>query len=157
MFWRPLLVKWNGGYCTKNVTLALKSWSQNASGLCSPYASWFTKDQEGHKIYWASGNRVLDAFSTIQYMTICCLCHVNIIMPSAIWLELALKFESGSVQNDKNVAQNTRPSFTHMWRFGHETTPKCVTLFLDSASKLSPKSPSEAFLHFCLQSYWKNI
>ena len=35
-------------------------------------------------IYWASGNRVLDTFSMIQYMTICCLCHANIIMPSAI-------------------------------------------------------------------------
>ena len=33
----------------------------------------------------------------------------------------ALKFESGSIQSDKNVAQNTRPSFTHMWRFGNET------------------------------------
>ena len=49
------------------------------------------KDQEGHKIYWASGNRVLDTFSTIQYMTICCYCHVNVIMPSrsVIWLEVS--------------------------------------------------------------------
>ena len=52
-------------------------------------ASWFTKDQDGQKIYWACGNRVLDTFSMFQYMTICCLCHVNIIMPSAIWLELS--------------------------------------------------------------------
>ena len=55
----------------------------------SACASWFTKDQECCKIYWASGNRVLDTFSMIQYMTICCLCHVNIIILSAIWLELS--------------------------------------------------------------------
>ena len=34
---------------------------------CSACASWFTKDQEGCKLYWASGNKVLDTFSTIQY------------------------------------------------------------------------------------------
>ena len=33
----------------------------------SACTSWFTKDQEGRKIYWASGNKVLDTFSTIQY------------------------------------------------------------------------------------------
>ena len=63
----------------------------------------------------------------IQYMTICCLCHSNVIMPSAMWLELsnsrvailcnvigALKFDSGSVPNDKNVTHNIRPFSIHI-------------------------------------------
>ena len=44
------------------------------------------KDQEGRKLYWASGNKVLDTFSS---MTICCLCHANVIMPSAMRLEFS--------------------------------------------------------------------
>ena len=76
------LVKWNGAYYTKNVLIS----KYQRFSACT---SWFTKDQEGGKIYSASGNKVLDTFSTIQYVTICCLCHANIIMPSAIWLELS--------------------------------------------------------------------
>ena len=43
----------------------------------SACASWFTKDWEGHKIYWANSNRVLDTFSLIRYMTVSCLCHAS--------------------------------------------------------------------------------
>ena len=39
----------------------------------------------------------------------------------------------------------------------HETTLKCVMLFLVSASKLCPQSTSEAFLHICLYSNWKHL
>ena len=38
------------------------------------------------------------------------------------------------------------------YTLGHETTPKCVMLFLVSASELCPQSPSEALLHVCLRS-----
>ena len=64
---------------------------------------WFTKDQEGHKIYGDSGNKVLDTFSRIQYMTISCLHHANINcnLIGALKIEwLHLKWQ--------NVAQNTR-------------------------------------------------
>lgn len=47
--------------------------------------------------------------------------------------------------------------YTCMWRFGHETTFKCVMLFLVSASKMCLQSPSEAFLHICLYSNWKHV
>ena len=91
----------------------------------SACASWFTKDQEGHKTYWASGNRVLDTFSTIQYMTICCLCNANIIMLSAIWVELSNSRVAPS-QVTKMSHRTPDPLHTRTWRIGHETTPKFV-------------------------------
>ena len=142
MFWVTFLVKWNGAYYTKNVIIAFKILISKWQWL-GPCASWFTKDQEGRKLHWASGNKVLDTFSTIQYMTICCLCHANIIMPSAIWLELS-NWRVAPSQVIKMSLRTPDPPYTNTWRLGHETTPKCVALFLVSASKLCPQSPSEA-------------
>ena len=68
---------------------------------CQQFSTVHHDSRKGRKIYWASGNKVLDTFSTIQ---------ADIIMSSAIWFG-ALKFESGSVPSDKNVTQNTRLSF----------------------------------------------
>ena len=70
-------------------------------------------------------NRVPDTFSTIQYMTICCLCHANIIMLSAIWVELSNSRVAPS-QVPKMSHRTPDPLYTHMWRIGHETTPKFV-------------------------------
>ena len=72
-------------YYTKNVIITFKILISKWRWL-GPCASWFTKDQEGRKLYWASGNKVLDTFSS---MTICCLCHANVIMPSAMRLEFS--------------------------------------------------------------------
>ena len=110
------LVKWNGAYYTKNVIIAFKILISKWQWL-GPCASWFTKDQEGHKLHWASGNKVLDTFSTIQYMTICCLCHANIIMPSAIWLELS-NLRVALFQVTKMSLRTPDPLYTHTWRFG---------------------------------------
>ena len=70
--------------------LHLLSWSQNANGLVLAHHDLQTI-KSAVKIYWASGNNVLDTFSTFQFVTICCLCHANIMMPSEIcqWLELS--------------------------------------------------------------------
>ena len=154
MFRVTFLVKWNGAYYTK-VIIAFKT-SISKCRRFSACASWFTRDQEGRKLYWASGNKVLDTFSMIQYMTICCLCHANITMPSAVWLELS----NSRVAPSKVTKMSLRMPdslYTHTWGFEQETTPKCVTLFLVSALELCPQSPSEALLHVCLQSNWKNI
>ena len=87
----------------------------------SACASWFTEDQERRKIYWASGNKVLDTFTMIQSVA-----YVNINMPSAI---SALKFESGSVPNDKNVTQNTRPSlYTYVKVWARDYSQTCYTV-----------------------------
>ena len=79
----------------------------------SACASWFTKNQEGCKIYWASCNKVLDTFSLWQSGA-----HAMLtIMPSAIWL--------CSVPSDKYITQNTRPSlYTYMkvWARGYSQT-----------------------------------
>ena len=87
-----------------------------------PCASWFTKDQEGRKLYWASGNKVLDTFSS---MTICCLCHANVIMPSAMRLEFSNSRVAPS-QVTKMSLTTLDLFYTHMWRFGHTTSPKYV-------------------------------
>ena len=76
------------------------------------------------KIKKASGNKILETLSTIQYMTICCLCHANVNYAFCNVIG-ALKFESGSVPSDKNVT-TLDLFYTHMWRFGHTTSPKCV-------------------------------
>ena len=55
------------------------------------------------------GNKMLDRFSTIQYMTISFLRHANIILRFCNQIG-ALKVESGFVPSDKNVTQNTTPS-----------------------------------------------
>ena len=102
----------------------------------STCAPWFTKDQEGHKIYWASGNNVLDIYSTIQYMTICCLCHANIIMLSAIRLELSILRVAPS-QVTKMSLRTPDPFYTHTWKFEHETTPKCVMVCIRTVSSIS--------------------
>ena len=66
------LVKWNGAYFTKNVIIAFKMLISNADGLVlvchdSPNIKKTVKN------YWASGNKVLDTFSMVQYMTVSCL------------------------------------------------------------------------------------
>ena len=50
--------------------------------------------------------KILETFSTIQYMTICCLCHANVNYAFCNVIG-ALKFESGSVPSDKNVGTLT--------------------------------------------------
>ena len=58
-------------------------------------------------------------------MTICCLCHANIIMLSAIWVELSNS--SVAPSQVTNMSHRTPdPLHTHTWRIGHETTPKFV-------------------------------
>ena len=59
------LVKWNGAYYTKNTFKILIS-NGMVRSLC-------IKGQEGRELHWVSGNKVLDPFSMIQYMTISCL------------------------------------------------------------------------------------
>ena len=116
----------------------------------SACASWFTKDQEGHKIYWASGNRVLDTFSTIQYMTICCLCHANVIMPSAMWLEFS-NLRVAPSQVTKMSLTTLDLFYTHTWKFGHTTSPKCV---LCCSWSLHPNSVLNLHLrHSCMIAY----
>ena len=155
MFWVTFLVKWNGAYYTTNVIIAFKIMISKCWRF-SACASGFTKGQEGRKLYWASGNKVLDTFSTIQCMTICCLCHANIVMPSAIWLELS-NLRVAPSQVTQMSLRTPDPLYTHTWRFGHETTPKCVMLFLVSALELYPQSLSEALFHVWLQSNWKHL
>ena len=156
MFWVTFLVKWNGAYYTKNVIIAFKILISNADSLVLVYHDSQKIKKAVKLIGPVSGNKVLDTFSMIQYTTIRCLCHANIIMPSAIWLELSNSRVAPS-QVTKMSLRTPDPLYTHTWRFGHETTPKCVTLFLGSASELCPQSPSEELLHVCLQSNWKNI
>ena len=147
MFWVTFLVTRSGAYYTKNVIIAFKI-------LISKSKCWLLVHHDAQKIkkvikiYWASGNKVLDTFSTIQYMIICCLCHANIIMLSTYSLIGALKFESGSIPSDKNVTQNIRPSlYTYVKVWARDYS--CITLLLVSESKLGPESPSEALLHVC--------
>ena len=121
MFWGTFLVKWNGAY-TKNVTIAFQILISNWCWQFSACASSFTNNHGGNEIYWASANKVLDTFSTIQYMAICCLCHANIIMLSAIWLELSNPRVAPS-QVTKMSLRTPDPLFTHTWTFG---LPKCA-------------------------------
>ena len=73
------------------------------------------KIKKAVKFNWASGNTaVLDTFSTIQYMAICCLSHANIIMPSAIWLELSNSREALS-QVKKMSLRTPEPLYIHTW------------------------------------------
>ena len=142
MFWVTFLVKWNGAYYTKNAFKILISKCRGFSA-CAP---WFTKDQEGHTIYWASCNKV---FSTIQYMTICCLCHANIIMPSAIWLELSNS--RVALSQVTKISLNTRPSlYTYVRIWGQHYSQMCYAVRGLCIWTVS----SEALLHICLQSNW---
>ena len=63
------------------------------------------KIKKAIKIYLASGNKVLDIFSAIQYETISCLHIINAFCN----LIGTLNFESDFVPSAKN-GQNTRPS-----------------------------------------------
>ena len=66
------------------------------------------KDQEGHKIYWASGNRVLDTFSMIQCMQSVAYAMLTYLCPlQSGWSSQIREWVRPS---DKNVAQDTRPS-----------------------------------------------
>ena len=82
MFSVTFHVKWNGTYYTKNVIIAFKILISKCWRF-SACASWFTIDQEGHKIYWASNN---PGTRHILNDSIYDNLHANIIMPSAIWL-----------------------------------------------------------------------
>ena len=63
----------------------------------------------------------------MQYMTICCLCHANVIMPSACNVIGALKFKSGSIPSDKNVTHNIRPFlYTYVKVWAHNYSPNSV-------------------------------
>ena len=55
-------------------------------------------------------------------------------MPSAIQ---ALKLESDPILYDKKCHSEHQTLFIHV-KFGHESTPKCVVLFLVSAFQLCP-------------------
>ena len=84
VLWVTFLVPWNGAYCTKTVILAFKSLSQDADSLEPQKIKKATKF-----IRPVVAIKVLDTFSTIQNMKFSSLRHANIIMPSAIWLELS--------------------------------------------------------------------
>ena len=92
----------------------------------------------------------------IQYMTICCLCHVNIIMPSAIWLELSNSRVAPS-KVTKCRSEHQAFFYTHVKVWAWDYSQMCVALFLVFASKLCPQSRSEAPLHVRLQWNWKNF
>ena len=57
-------------------------------------------------------------------MTICCLCHANIIMPSAIWLKLSNSRVATS-QVTKMSLRTPNPLYTHTWRFVPGTPELC--------------------------------
>ena len=159
MFWGTFLVKWNGAYYTKNVIIVFKIVISKCRRF-SACASWFTRDQEGLKFYLASGNRVLDTFSMMQYITICCLCHTNIIMPSAVFLELSnSRVAPSQVTKIQKSHSEHQTLLIHIREcLGMRLLPNMLRCScMVSTSELCTQSPSEALLHVCLQSNWKNI
>ena len=94
--------------------------SQNANGLVLVHHD-SQKNKKAVNFIGPVVTKVLDTFSTIQYMTICCLYHANIIMPSAIWLKLSNSRVAPS-QETKMSLRTPGPLYTHTWKFGHETT-----------------------------------
>ena len=104
-FWVTFLVKWTGVYytieCHNNAFIVLIS---SADGLVLVHHD-SQKIKKTVKIYWDSGNKVLDTHFPIQYMTTSCLWHANIIMPSAIWSQVT-----------KMSLRTPDSLYTHTWR-----------------------------------------
>ena len=87
--------------------------------------SWFTKGQEGHKLHWASGNKVVDPYSL--RFNICQSVAYDMLtqmMASAIWLELS-NLRVALPKWQKMSLRTPDPLYIHTWRFGHKTSPKC--------------------------------
>ena len=114
-----------------HIQLHLKSGSQDANG--SVPCIIFHKRSRKSKIYWANGSLRL------KNMTVSCLPHANIIMPSAMWLELSNLRVTHPMKQEMSPRT---PDLLDVWRFGHKTTLKCAMLFLVYASKLCPHANS---------------
>ena len=99
--------------------------------------------------------KVLDTFSTIQNMKFSSLRHANIIMPSAIWLELSnLRVTLSDVT--KMSLRTLYPLYTCTWIkvWAQVYFQMSYTVPIVSAFELFPQSPSETSLHICLCSNW---
>ena len=148
--WVTFLVPWNGAYCTKTVILAFKSLSQDADSLEPQKIKKATKF-----IRPVVAIKVLDTLSTIQNMTFSSLRHANIIMPSAIWLELSnLRVTLSDVT--KMSLRTPYPLNTCTWikAWAQVYFQMSYTVPIVSAFELFPQFPSETSLHICLHSNW---
>ena len=153
--WVTFLVSWNCAYCTKTVILAFKSWSQDADSL-EPVHYDSQKIKKATKFIGpVVANKVLDTFSTIQNMKFSCLHYANVIMPSAIWLQLSnLRVTLSDVT--KMSLRTPYPLNTCTWIkvWAQVYFQMSFAVPIVSVSELFPQSPSETSLHICLHSNW---
>ena len=83
--------------------------------------------------FWISCIVHIDSISLLYCIAIA----IKVIIAPAILLELS-NLRVAPSQVTKMSLRTPDPLYTHMRRFGHETTPKCVTLFLVSESEICP-------------------